>query len=48
MRYANQPVLLKNGQAEQQHQLINNEIQIAQTDQHYLQLQTFDCGIESL
>ena len=40
-----QPVLPNDGQAQQQQQLINGEIQIAQINEHHLQLQSFDRGV---
>ena len=43
-----QPVLPNNGQAQQQQQLINGEIEIAQINEHHLQLQNFDRGVEGL
>ena len=43
-----QPVLPNNGQAQQQKQLINGENKIAQINEHHLQLQNFDRGVEGL
>ena len=43
-----QPVLPNNGQAQQQQQLINGEIEIAQINEHHLQLQNFDRGLQGL